>query len=107
MLENLKCRVDLVSNGADAVESAAKGGYDLILMDCHMPEMDGYQATEEIRRREAGGSRIPIVALTASVMKENQERCISSGMDGFLSKPLCPEELERLVNEGVSVQAAD
>ena len=107
MLENLKCRVDLVSNGADAVESAGKGGYDLILMDCHMPEMDGYRATEEIRRREAGGRRIPIVALTASVMKEDQERCISSGMNGFLSKPLCPEELERLVNEGVSVHAAD
>ncbi len=107
MLENLGCRVGLVSNGVDAVQSAVEGDYDLILMDCHMPEMDGYQATEEIRRREAHGKRIPIVALTASVMKEDQERCISSGMDGFLSKPLCPEELERLVKEGWGVHSVD
>jgi signal transduction histidine kinase/CheY-like chemotaxis protein/HPt (histidine-containing phosphotransfer) domain-containing protein/streptogramin lyase len=87
-LEKLGCRVDIVANGADAVEAWSTGRYDFILMDCQMPVMDGYQAAREIRTREAGRGRIPIVALTADAMPGTEQRCRESGMDDYLTKPL-------------------
>jgi len=88
-LEKLGFNVDIVANGADAVEAWSTGRYDFILMDCQMPVMDGYQAAREIRtREEAGGGRIPIVALTADAMPGTEHRCRESGMDDYLTKPL-------------------
>ena len=82
---------DQVSNGAEALAAFDRGGYDLILMDCQMPEMDGYEAAAAIRRREAlSGSRprpIPIVAMTASTTGSEADRCRDSGMDDYLAKP--------------------
>lgn len=94
MLEKLDYRVDVVGNGTAAIAAWQTGRYDLILMDCQMPELDGYEATREIRRLENGARPIPIVALTAHAMKGADEECIAAGMDGYLSKPINREELE-------------
>jgi CheY-like chemotaxis protein/HPt (histidine-containing phosphotransfer) domain-containing protein len=88
MLERLGCKPEIVPTGAAAVEAAALGGWDCILMDCQMPEMDGYEATKRIRITEAGARRIPIMALTASAMQGDKERCMEAGMDEYLTKPL-------------------
>ncbi len=89
MLERLGCRVDVSSNGLEAVEAAVRVPYDAILMDCQMPEMDGYSATRAIRQHEKNSNRhVPIVALTANAMSGDDVRCAEAGMDAYLSKPL-------------------
>ena len=88
LLENLDYRVEVVSDGRAAVTAWQSGKFDLILMDCQMPQMDGYEATREIRRLEDGACRIPIVALTAHAMKGDEEKCRAAGMDEYLSKPI-------------------
>jgi PAS domain S-box-containing protein len=94
-LEKLGYRVDVVANGIDAVRGWESGRYDMILMDCQMPHMDGYAATREIRRREQGREHILIIALTAHAMKGADEECVAAGMDDHLTKPIMRE---RLVN---------
>jgi PAS domain S-box-containing protein len=95
LLERLGCRVDVAANGAEAVQMATRLPYSLIFMDCHMPEMDGFEAALEIRRREneSGRKPMPIVALTASVLQEDRDRCVSVGMDEVIGKPVQPAEL--------------
>lgn len=88
----LQCHA--VGNGIEAVDAFSHGEYDLIFMDCQMPELDGYEATKRIRDLEKNGdTRIPIVALTANALKEDRERCLACGMDDFLSKPIRKEKL--------------
>ena len=89
MLLLMGCRVDVAENGIEAFESFARKQYDLVLMDCHMPVMDGYQASEKIRKLEQlqGATATPIIALTADVQKDIQEKCKQAGMDAYLSKP--------------------
>jgi signal transduction histidine kinase/ligand-binding sensor domain-containing protein/DNA-binding response OmpR family regulator len=87
-LEKMGYRVDVVSNGAEAIGAWETGRYHLILMDCQMPVMDGYQATREIRRREQGTSHIPIIALTADAMQGAEQQCREAGMSDYLTKPL-------------------
>jgi two-component system sensor histidine kinase/response regulator len=94
MLEKLDYRVDVVGDGVAAIAAWQTGRYDLILMDCQMPELDGYEATREIRRLENGACRIPIIALTAHAMKGADEECFAAGMDGYLSKPIGRGQLE-------------
>jgi CheY-like chemotaxis protein len=103
LLERLGCRVDVAANGAEAVQMATRLPYSLTFMDCHMPEMDGFEATVEIRRREneLGRTAMPIVALTASVLQEDRDRCVSSGMDDIIGKPIQPAELARVLRRFV------
>ncbi len=92
-LEKLGLGVEIASNGREALEMYQPGRYQAILMDCQMPEMDGYEATRQIRKREGNGTRIPIIALTANALKGDREQCLAAGMDDHLAKPLEPEKL--------------
>ena len=95
LLEALGCTSDLVSNGLEAVDALAPGHpYDVVLMDCRMPRMDGFAATEHIRAHESG-DRVPIIAMTASVLAGERDRCLEAGMDDFLTKPVDPAALGR------------
>ncbi len=103
MLEKLGHRADFAGNGLEAIQAWERFDYDLILMDCQMPEMDGFEATREIRLREAarGSGRPParIIALTANALVGDRERCLLAGMDGYLSKPLRGEHLAAALHE--------
>jgi PAS domain S-box-containing protein len=97
MLKRLGWHVDVATTGAEAIEMVRQHPYDMVFMDCHMPEMDGFQATREIRRLEAGTRHVPIVATTASVLPEDQERCFMAGMDDFIAKPIQLRDLRRVI----------
>jgi signal transduction histidine kinase/DNA-binding response OmpR family regulator/HPt (histidine-containing phosphotransfer) domain-containing protein len=100
ILLNMNCQVAVAENGRVAVEAAAKIAFDLILMDCHMPEMDGFTAAREIRRQEAEQAakrRVPIIALTGDVQKGVREQCQAAGMDDFLSKPFYMHDLQNVL----------
>ena len=88
MLERLGCEAKIASNGLEALELISRERFELVLMDCHMPEMDGYEATAQIRKFEAGKQHIRIVAMTANVQKGEAKKCIAVGMDDYLAKPL-------------------
>ena len=97
LLMKLGCEVDLANNGMEAVAQWGQRPYDAIFMDCQMPGMDGYEATQRIRAYSERGRRIPIIALTAASMVGDRERCIASGMTDYVSKPLNPSELRRVL----------
>jgi signal transduction histidine kinase/ActR/RegA family two-component response regulator len=98
-LRTMGFKVDAVCNGRAAVTAWETGLYDLILMDCQMPELDGYAATIEIRRREQGVRHIPIVALTAHAMKDDDLKCKAAGMDDYLTKPLDRKRLQSCLDQ--------
>lgn len=107
ILEKMGHAVDIAANGRAAVEAWQSGRYDLILMDCQMPEMDGYQATREIRRRESETAlRIPIVALTADAVKSADEACRAAGMDDYVSKPIDRERLQGVLERYLQEKTA-
>src|SRR5512146_988953 len=100
ILEKLGHKVRVANNGKEALERAGVEEFDLVLMDVQMPEMDGLEATIAIRAAEAGtGKHVPIVAMTAHAMKGDKERCLSSGMDGYLSKPIRVDDLKQAIAE--------
>ena len=98
-VQHLGYKVDVVSDGRQAIDILPRHDYSLILMDCQMPVMDGYTATTEIRRSETNGHRLPIVALTANAMVGERERCLAAGMDDYLSKPLQKKEFLEIVGK--------
>ena len=97
LVERLGYRADVVANGQEAIEALSRMSYDAILMDCHMPQIDGYEATRAIRGSEGQTRHTPIIAMTANAMTGDREKCLNAGMDDYLSKPLRPEELERVL----------
>jgi two-component system sensor histidine kinase/response regulator len=100
--------VDVAGDGAAAVAAVEAGAYDLVLMDCHMPGMDGFDATEAIRERELrDGGHVPIIAMTASAMAADEQRCLAAGMDGFLAKPMVAGELDAVLARWAPVAPAD
>ena len=92
-LERCGCVVEVASDGREALEMLAARHYDAVLMDCQMPGMDGYQATAELRARENGGPRMPVIAMTARAMEGDRLRCLAAGMDDYITKPIRREQL--------------
>jgi len=107
MLISLGCQVKLVENGVQVLEAYQEKNYDLVLMDCHMPKMDGFLASEEIRKREQIKNlpKTPIIALTADVQKGIQERCYASGMNGYISKPFVKRQLIEVLQQWLDTDA--
>jgi len=104
ILEGAGYRVEVVGNGAEAVEAIERGPFDLILMDIQMPHMDGLEAVRRIRTREGEGARTPIVALTAHALAEERQRCFEAGMDDFIAKPIEPDRLLGLLEHWLQTQ---
>ncbi len=110
MLEKMGYHVDVVANGAEAIEATDRIAYAAVLMDCQMPEVDGFEATRAIRQREAAcadgdepdngqqpGPHVPIIAMTANSMKGDRERCLAAGMDEYISKPVKSQDLANML----------
>ncbi len=95
MLRRLGCRADLAANGIEAIQAIERQPYDVVLMDIKMPEMDGMEATKEIRRRRSSGEKPRIIALTAFALEGDRERCLEAGMDDYISKPIKIADLKR------------
>ena len=98
--------IDLAENGVQALEKATQKPYAIILMDCQMPEMDGYEATQKIRDIETEGQHIPIIAVTANAMVGDREKCLNAGMDDYLSKPLKKDALTDMLNKWLNMAPA-
>ena len=105
-LKPLGFDVEIANNGREALAKMQNSEYDLILMDCHMPEMDGFEATSEIRKREKNDRHIPVIALTASVMPEEKMRCFAVGMDDYLTKPLDKNVLNSILDRWLPKSSA-
>jgi CheY-like chemotaxis protein len=102
MLRKLGHAVTVVSDGRSAVEAVGRDDYDIVFMDVQMPELDGYQATQKIRETEGVQQRIRICALTAHALQEDKQRCLDAGMDDFLTKPIDPLELNRVLSTRIA-----
>ena len=108
MLDLLKCSATIAKNGQDAVTAALQTALDVILMDCQMPEMDGFSATAAIRRQEAQagqGRHLPIIALTANAMEGDRARCLAAGMDDYLAKPFTLSQLRATLSRWLSCES--
>jgi CheY-like chemotaxis protein len=109
MLSFLGCEADVAGNGQEGLDAIAAREYDLVLMDCHMPVMDGYAATRALRAREkeGGGKHLTVVALTANAMQGDRDFCLAAGMDDYLSKPFTIRKLGETVSKWVSAEWKD
>ncbi len=109
ILNKLGFKADSVDDGQEAIERIQQHPYDLILMDCQMPEMDGYEATRHIRNQQTGITRptVPIIAMTAHAMDGDRDKCLKAGMDDFLVKPIQPNELAKMLNRWLSINLTE
>jgi two-component system sensor histidine kinase/response regulator len=102
MLAKLGYRADLANNGREAIDAITVGAYDAALMDCQMPEMDGYEATRQVRRAEAGTRRhLPIIAMTAAAMNGDREACLDAGMDDYITKPVSVDAIGNILERWI------
>jgi CheY-like chemotaxis protein len=101
MMEKRGYTVDVAADGQEAIEATQRTAYAAVLMDCHMPRCDGYAATLEIRRRDAHRPRVPIIAMTANAGPGARERCLASGMDDYIAKPVTAETLDEVLRRWV------
>jgi signal transduction histidine kinase/DNA-binding response OmpR family regulator len=105
LLEKLGCRIDVAANGQEAMTMLAQFAYDIVFMDCQMPEMDGFAATAAIRQREVStGQHVPIIAMTANAMQGDRENCLTAGMDDYVSKPVSFDSLGAMVRKWAAPQ---
>jgi CheY-like chemotaxis protein len=107
MLEKFGCRVELASDGSQAVALHGAAPYDLILMDCQMPGLDGYQASAMIRAAEGETGRTPIIACTTSALPDERKKCIEAGMDDLIAKPVRPQILQEMLSRWLQPEAPD
>ena len=106
-LAQMGYKIESVANGREALDALRAADYDLVFMDCHMPEMDGFEATAEIRRQETATRRTPIIAMTASALPEDRARCLAVGMDDYLTKPLHRHELRAVLERWLNGTSRD
>ncbi|OQW95736.1 MAG: hypothetical protein BWK79_01405, partial [Beggiatoa sp. IS2] len=97
LLQKLGCEVTLAEDGLESLAALQRQEYDIIFMDCYMPQMDGFEATRRIRLQESPGKRLPIIALTANAMQGDRERCLNAGMDDYISKPVKSEAFQKVL----------
>jgi CheY-like chemotaxis protein len=98
MLKKMGIEADVVATGVEALDALVGVSYDLVLMDCQMPEMDGFEAARRIRERERGSRRLPVVAMTANAMMGDRERCLEAGMDDYIPKPVRVDALHHALS---------
>jgi CheY-like chemotaxis protein len=103
MLDHLGYEPHVVANGVEALAALDTGSFHLVLMDCQMPEMDGFTAAGRIRARGDARASIPIVAMTANAMKGDREKCLAAGMDDYIAKPIDPKELAATIAKWIEV----
>jgi CheY-like chemotaxis protein len=106
ILEKLGYHPALAANGAAALEAVRRLPYDLVFMDCQMPEMDGYEATRRIRASEVPGKHVRIVAMTANAMPEDRELCLNAGMDDYVAKPIHVAAVQQALANGLAKRTA-
>jgi CheY-like chemotaxis protein len=97
MLQHLGCTVEFASDGQEALDMLEAARFDLVFMDCHMPKLSGYDATRALRKREGEGTHTTIIALTASVLPEERDKCIAVGMDDYIAKPFSRRDLQNML----------
>jgi signal transduction histidine kinase/ActR/RegA family two-component response regulator len=105
ILQHFGCDVDFASDGREALTQLRDNKYDLVFMDCHMPNLSGYDATREIRKREAAGEHLTIIALSASVLPEERQKCLDVGMDDYVAKPFSRRDLEHVLERWVAANS--
>lgn len=101
LLERQGCEIELVTDGIQALDALATKRFDLVLMDVQMPQLDGLEATRQLRRSPGPNDGVPVVALTACAFQEDRERCLDAGMDDYISKPVASAELSRIIHHWV------
>jgi len=106
-LERCGCRVEVVGDGRQALEAMLASRFDAVLMDCQMPELDGYEATAQMRLRESPGEHTPVIAMTAQAMEGDRDRCLQAGMDDFISKPMRFEELRSVLRKWIPIASSE
>ena len=99
ILEALGCFVDATDSGSSAIDLFKTNDYDMVFMDLQMPDLSGYEVTEELRKIEKGGKRVPIIALTANVVEEDEDKHKKAGMNGYLSKPIRIKDIEDVLQK--------